>query len=57
MADQNKGKEKWTGDKIYLTVRRRRKEEEVSTEMQQDQIRAFRLFILVNTTPRTHLKF
>lgn len=27
------------------------------TEMQQDQIRAFGLFILVNTTPRIHLKF
>lgn len=32
-----------------LTVRK--------TEMQQDQIRAFGLFILVNTTPRIDLKF
>lgn len=29
----------------------------VSTEMQQDQIRAYGLFILVNTTPRIYLKF
>lgn len=28
-----------------------------STEEQQDQIRAFGLFILVNTTPRIYLKF
>lgn len=34
---------------VPLTVRRR-KEEGGSTKMQQDQIRAFRLFILVNTT-------
>lgn len=32
-------------------------DEGVSTEMQQDQIRAGRLFILVNTTPRIYLKF
>lgn len=32
-------------------------EEGGSKEMQQDQIRAFRLFILVNTTPRIYLKF
>lgn len=32
-------------------------EEGGSTEMQQDQIRAFGLFILVNTTPRIYLKF
>lgn len=32
-------------------------DEGVSTEMQQDQIRAYRLFILVNTTPRISLKF
>ncbi len=28
-----------------------------STEEQQDQIRAFGLFILVNTTPRINVKF
>lgn len=32
-------------------------EEGGSTEMQQDQIRAVGLFILVNTTPRIYLKF
>lgn len=32
------------------------KEDGVGTEMQQDQIRAYRLFILVNTTPTSYLK-
>lgn len=42
--------------KITLTLRRRRRRWG-STEEQQDQIRAFGLFILVNTTPRIYLKF
>lgn len=41
---------------IPRRVRVRRKEEDGSTEMQQDQIRASRLFILVNTTPRIYPK-
>ena len=46
-----KGEEDHRRGIIPLTARRR-KDEGGSTEMQQDQIRAFRLFILVNTTPR-----
>lgn len=49
-------KEKRSGREVK-TPHSEEEDEGVSTEMQQDQIRAYGLFILVNTTPRIYLKF